>query len=236
MSDARSYRAILERTEDWAPGTRSLFLRLPAGGGLPFLPGQFVSLSIPAGARPLSRAYSIASPPEEPELLELCLDLVPGGPGSSYLFHLRPGAQLDLTGPWGSFVLEQPAPASCVFIAIGTGIAPIRPMVRAAVAQPELVELHLAYAAPPQSAPLYRAELEQLAGREARFRFEPLNETGADPEHSALYALVEQRWVRGETDRSRHFFVCGVGNIVTRLRDLLRRAGYERRAVRYEKW
>ena len=37
-------------------------------------------------------------------------------------------------------------------------------------------------------------------------------------------------------DASRHFFVCGVGEIVPRLRGLLRGAGYERRAVHYEKW
>jgi len=37
-------------------------------------------------------------------------------------------------------------------------------------------------------------------------------------------------------DASRHFFVCGVGEIVPRLRGLLRGAGYERRAVPYEKW
>ena len=52
----------------------------------------------------------------------------------------------------------------------------------------------------------------------------------------ALNDEVERRWIDADTDRSRHFFVCGVGEIVHRLRDLLRRAGYERRAVQYEKW
>jgi ferredoxin-NADP reductase len=42
--------------------------------------------------------------------------------------------------------------------------------------------------------------------------------------------------VDADGDRSRHFFICGIGPLVPALRDLLRRAGYERRAVQYEKW
>ena len=40
----------------------------------------------------------------------------------------------------------------------------------------------------------------------------------------------------GDADRGRHFYICGVGMPVTQLRDLLRGAGYQRRAVQYEKW
>jgi ferredoxin-NADP reductase len=42
--------------------------------------------------------------------------------------------------------------------------------------------------------------------------------------------------VDADSDRTRHFYVCGVGKGVLRLRDLLRGAGYERRAVHYEQW
>ena len=45
-----------------------------------------------------------------------------------------------------------------------------------------------------------------------------------------------RRWVDAGSVRSRHFFVCGVGSGVLAIRDLLRRAGYERRSVRYEQW
>jgi ferredoxin-NADP reductase len=45
-----------------------------------------------------------------------------------------------------------------------------------------------------------------------------------------------RRFVDGDADRSRHFFVCGVGAPVFALRDRLRAAGYARRAVQYERW
>ena len=49
-------------------------------------------------------------------------------------------------------------------------------------------------------------------------------------------AEVRRRWLERDADRARQFFVCGVGNIVPRLRDLLRGGGYARRAVQYERW
>ena len=53
---------------------------------------------------------------------------------------------------------------------------------------------------------------------------------------TSLLHEVHRRWIESDTDRTRHFFICGVGLIVPTLRDELRRAGYARRAVQYEKW
>ena len=79
-----------------SPGTRSLFLALPAGERLAFTPGQFISCALPVGrAEPLVRAYSLASSPEDAEL-EICVDRVANGRGSAYLFGLRTGARARL--------------------------------------------------------------------------------------------------------------------------------------------
>ena len=227
---------MLERVEEIAPETRSFFLRLPAGRGLDFQPGQFLSLGLPVVPAPIVRPYSVASDPEQPELLEICLNRVPLGPGSDYLFALVPGAEVDFTGPWGSFVLGAPAPRACVLVAAGPGVVPLRPMIRAALARPEVEELRLVHAAADEAFLLYRADFERWASESERFCFEPLLEGDDGPEHAPLLSLVRQRYVEEENDRRRHFFLCGVGDIVTRLRDLLRGAGYERRAVHYEKW
>ena len=53
---------------------------------------------------------------------------------------------------------------------------------------------------------------------------------------AALDDEVRRRWLDADDDRTRHFFICGVGDVVPRLRDLLRGGGYDRRAVQYEKW
>jgi ferredoxin-NADP reductase len=89
--------------------------------------------------------------------------------------------------------------------------------------------IRLHHAAPTAAQLLYAAEFEAAARAHAVFSFEPLI---AWP----LAEAVERRYVSADSDRSRRFYICGVGEIVPQLRDLLRRAGYERRAVQYEKW
>jgi CDP-4-dehydro-6-deoxyglucose reductase len=219
--------ATLSRVVEHAPDTRSLFLRLPAGERLEFRPGQFISCLLPIGGERLIRPYSLASSPEDDEL-EICLNLVPGGPGSRYLFDLSAGATVRFTGPWGTFVLDAAPDAETVFVAEGTGIAPIRPMLHRALARGPRRPLHVLHGADGQPS-LFRAELEHLARMHERLRFASVTA----PE---LRDEVVRRWVGADGDRSRRFFVCGVGAIVRTLRDLLRGAGYERRAVQYEQW
>jgi ferredoxin-NADP reductase len=215
----------IARIVEHAPDTRSLVL---GGQRLAYRPGQFISCLLPIGGETLIRPYSLASDPEDEEL-EICLNLVPGGVGSRYLLDLPPGATVRFTGPWGTFVLDRAPEAEAVFIADGTGIAPIRPMIRRALATRPRHPVRLLYGAESEARLLYRAELERLAREHPSFRFEHVTS-------ATLRDEVARRWIDADADRSRRFFICGVGLIVPALRDLLRGAGYERRAVQYEKW
>jgi len=224
---AAEQEARLEDIVEHGPGTRSLVLR-PATP-LAFRPGQFVSCLLPVAGDTLIRPYSLASDPEAPGRLELLLDRVPDGPGSTYLFGLARGATVRFTGPWGTFVLDRAPGAPTVFVADGTGIAPIRPMLHRALATQTGHPLHLVYGAPHPERLVYRTELDHLAGTHATF-------TWTYVPSAALEAEIRRRYLDADTDRTRHFFLCGVGALVPTLRDLLRRGGYERRAVEYEKW
>lgn len=220
---AVEHTARLERVHEHAPTTRSLFLRLATP--LHFLPGQFISCLLPVGTTVLTRPYSIASDPESADLLELVVDLVPGGPGSHHLFSLTPGAAIRYTGPWGTFTLEEAPSTETVFIADGTGIAPIRPMLRRALAT-AIRPITLLYARPEDAPMLFAAELSAPHP----------SYTLHTPPSAELLAEVEHRYLAADTERGRRFYVCGVGAIVHALRDRLRAGGYPRHAVRYEKW
>jgi ferredoxin-NADP reductase len=224
MAEEREGRVA--RIVEHAADTRSLFLRLSPGERLGFRPGQFVSCLLPLGATPVIKPYSLASDPEDEEL-ELCLNLVPGGAGSRYLFGLAPGATVGFTGPWGTFVLDRAPDAEAVFVADGTGIAAIRPMLRRAAATASRHALRLLHGVAGPA--LWADELAELARRQPLLTVEHVPS-------GRLVDEVVRRWVAGDDDRGRHFFVCGVGDVVRTLRDLLRRAGYARRAVQYEKW
>jgi len=217
LPDAREAR--LESVVDHGGETRSLLLRLPAGDG--FRPGQFLSCQLPIGIRP----YSIASDPEQPELLEICLNRVPDGAGSTHLLTLPIGGVVRFTGPWGTFTLDRAPAAETVFLADETGLAPIRPMLHRALAT-ATHPVQLLHAA---RVPLWHDELARLAQAHARFTFVPLPP-------GMLASEAQRRFADADADRSRHFYICGVGTLVTGLRDRLRAVGYERRAVQYEKW
>jgi CDP-4-dehydro-6-deoxyglucose reductase len=233
------YEATIERVFSHTFDTRSFFLRLPDERRLNFKPGQFISLLLPVAGEILTRPYSIASSPKDGNLLEICLNLVPDGPGSHYLFARNLDEVLRFTGPWGTFVLDTLPEAECVFIADGTGIAPIRPMIHHAFASAPRSPILLLYSTRQESEFLYRDELVTLTKKSPRFVFAPLVTTpanGGDGVHGSLLTYVQSRFIDQDNDRSRHFYICGVGSQVTQLRDLLRRAGYQRRAVHYEKW
>jgi len=94
-----------------------------------FIPGQYVQLLSPAyakGVEEVYRAYSIASERQNKNMIELIIRLVPGGICTTYCFnYLKVGDNVKLNGPYGAFYLSD-SNAPIVFIAGGTGIAPIR--------------------------------------------------------------------------------------------------------------
>lgn len=236
--DRRVYRATLAHVREHHPGTQSFFLRLPAGERLAFTPGQFISCELPVGeGAPLVRPYSLASSPEDPEL-EICVDLVASGPGSTYLFRLEPGAAIAFTGPFGSFALAEPPAVPLVFVGEGTGIAPLRPMVRRALERGGDQPITVLQGARYDHELIYRDDFDAWTATHPRLHWEPVllaTEAEIGP-IAALEELVIERFVRADDDRERRFWICGVGPMAGRLRDTLRAAGYERRAVRAEQW
>jgi len=227
------YRARIERIRDHNADTRSLFLSLIDGGRLALVPGQFISISLALEGETRVRPYTVASSPEEAGAIEICFNQVPGGVGVRYLFERKVSDELEFTGPFGAFTMDRVPEGECVFIAEGTAIAPIRPMIRRALGAASHPAMSLLYAAPDSEHLLYREEIEQWSAAGVNFvpRLAPASEL-----YDRLIAETQRRWVDADSDRRRHFYVCGVGKGVLALRDLLRGAGYERRAVHYEQW
>jgi ferredoxin-NADP reductase len=233
-----SLRARVDRIFDHCADTRSLFLRMTEGALPQFLPGMFISVAMPLASETRIRPYTIVSSPEDGEPFELCFNCVPDGPGAAWLFERVPGDELNFTGPFGAFTLDRAPAAETIFVAEGTAIAPMRPMVRRAIATASSQPITLLYAADSAEHLLYSNEFERLAATHSIFHYQPIILNGDDSAalYIRLFDEVSRRWINADTDRNRHFYLCGVGKGVIALRDLLRGAGYERRAVRYEQW
>jgi ferredoxin-NADP reductase len=91
-----------------------------------FEPGQWVNFRFPEG---VSRAYTIASAPQRPQAVQLCVRIGPGRGGVA-VQKLQTGAEVVIDGPYGDFLLPPPDGADHVaFLAGDTGIAPVRSIV-----------------------------------------------------------------------------------------------------------
>ena len=93
-----------------------------------FTPGQYIELWQPESTH-LSRAYSIANSPHGDGRIELHIRRVDGGRFSEWVFNdMKVGDRLQARGPLGAFTMRSPEWVPLLFIAGGTGIAPILAM------------------------------------------------------------------------------------------------------------
>jgi len=94
-----------------------------------FLAGQFVMVGvIGEDGKPIRRAFSIASSPSLKGKIELCIKILHDGRLSARLAKLKLGGTVSMQGPYGKFILEVSSKEK-LFLAAGTGIAPLRSMV-----------------------------------------------------------------------------------------------------------
>jgi CDP-4-dehydro-6-deoxyglucose reductase len=107
-----------------APDVLRVVLRLPPTVALSYEPGQYVDVIGPGGTR---RSYSIANAPLPERTIELHVREVDGGAMSAYWFgQSKANDLLRLHGPLGTFFLRDVAARDLVFLATGTGIAPVK--------------------------------------------------------------------------------------------------------------
>jgi ferredoxin-NADP reductase len=184
------------------------------------------------------KPYSISSAPEDvrrSHYIELLVGVDESGSPGSHL-TLEAGALVDVDGPFGSFTFPpDPKEARFIFIAGGTGIAPLRAMLRHALAIPhQAVGLFYSARTPDEFA--YESELRALAGsgqielRQTVTRATGEDWTGARGRigRTALQELVH--------DPATLCFICGPPPLVDEMPKLLEELGVPRSRIRLEEW
>jgi len=119
-----THQATVTEIQELAPAVAQLTVSIQ-DKTFRFRPGQWVNFRFPEG---VSRAYTIASAPQRPDAVELCVR-VGSGKGGAALKRLQPGAHVSIDGPYGDFLLPEKGPSTVAFLAGDTGIAPIRSIV-----------------------------------------------------------------------------------------------------------
>jgi ring-1,2-phenylacetyl-CoA epoxidase subunit PaaE len=224
---------------------RSRIVRLGTRGvAFPFRAGQ--AIYVGTHGQPLRKPYSIASAPEETaqhERIELLIGVGTSGTPGPHLERLDPGVVVDVEGPIGRFVFpDSPDARQFLFIAGGSGISPLRSMMRHALAtEPQFPTgsppIGLIYSARTKDEFAYAEEFERLAADGAI----ALMLTVTRPEDEGSWAGARGRinlthlrqMIRHEDTLC---FICGPQTLVDDVKPLLREAGVAEERIRVEEW
>jgi NAD(P)H-flavin reductase len=225
---------------DVLPATpRARIVRINLNGrALDYAAGQAVLIGTHGSE--LRKPYSIASSPEDATrdgFVELLIGVSAEGNAGPHLV-LEPGQLVDVEGPVGAFTLpERPDERNFVFVAGGTGIAPLRAMLRHAILGPYTTRhVGLLYSARTPDDFAFVDEFRALASggmidfRQTITRDTEQDWTGARGriDRAALSALVR------EPDTL--CFVCGPAAMVNEMPSLLEEIGVARGRIRIEEW
>jgi len=127
----RTLPARVEKVERPAPDVAVLYLKLPASERLQFLAGQYIDILLKDGRR---RSFSMANAPHDDAFLQLHVRKAPGGTFSAWVFdEMKERAIVRFEGPLGTFYLREDSDKPLVFVAGGTGFAPIKALVEHAL-------------------------------------------------------------------------------------------------------
>jgi ferredoxin-NADP reductase len=231
-----------------------------------YQPGQFVSaMAEDENGKMQTRAYSISSAPRG-NCFELCVNRVEEGFFSNHLADLPDlpvGATIELHGPHGHFVLQEPITDS-IFVATGTGVAPMRAFTQWLFPSdgPDRSngkDIWLVYGTRHETDIYYRAEFEALALRHPNFHYLPTL-SRATQSWTGLRGYVQEHVARIVEERAAslgqplplpppdlsistaelvfdiHAYICGLNNMVSATRELLTGYGWHRKQIVFERY
>jgi CDP-4-dehydro-6-deoxyglucose reductase len=205
--EIRKLPARVHQMERLAPDVMALQLRLPANDRLQFLAGQYVDLLLPGNLR---RSFSMANAPHDDAFLQLHLRNY-GGPFSQHVFgKMKERDILRLEGPFGIFFLREDSDKPIIFVASGTGFAPIKAMVEHALYK-RLQRPMTLYWGCRVRADLYRNELPERWEREHGIRYMPVLSDALPGDHwTGRTGLVHRAVMEDFPNLSGHqLYACG---------------------------
>ena len=216
------------------PEIKHFIFEVPGAESLTFTAGQFVSFTEEIRGKQVTRAYSIASRPEG-NRFELCLNVVADGYFSPYLFGLKPGAEVPMKGPLGTFVLRPPV-RDTVMVATGTGISPFRGMLAEALVSGVGGQFTLIFGARHEPGLVFADEFRALEKRFPNFRFVPTL-TRPEPNWAGRQGRVQALVLEAVGERlDLDVYVCGLKAMVDDVRVILKARGFDRKQIISEKY
>ncbi|MBL8075229.1 MAG: FAD-dependent oxidoreductase [Nitrospira sp.] len=231
MAEQRQPATVLSAT-DLTPHVRQLVIK-PKTAKVAFQPGQWVSLHLPVGPKPpLNRAYSMADPSSPYGELTLVFDLIPSGLGSAYLYQLKSGDEITLSGPYGRFILPQTLDRELILIGRYTGLVPMRCLLKQIFYNKIHTPVLLIAVAPSEKEALFHQEWLTMAVQQPSFRYLPIVAEESDTQAVDKTLAMLAPLLAGQPKVIP--MLCGTKAFVRPLRAYFMEQGYDRKEVKVE--
>ena len=200
----------VQKMERLTDDVMALHLKLPANEKLVFLAGQYIEFLLKDGGR---RSFSMANAPHDTELVQLHVRHVAGGQFTDHVFNtMKERDILRCEGPMGTFFLREDSDKPIVFVASGTGFAPIKAIIEhmfhKGIARPMTL-----YWGGRRPKDLYMNELATAwVAEHAGFKYVPvISEALPEDNWSGRTGFVHRATMQDYPDLSGHqVYACGV--------------------------
>lgn len=217
---------------------------------LSFIAGQYMILKIEDRGQ---RNYSILSSTAKKDSFELLVQIIPQGLASTYIENLALGAQIIFQGPAGRFVLNQNNRKK-VFLATGTGIAPIFSMLESSISHEGVYSspMHLFWGLKTKEDVYFTDKLELLKKAYPHFSYticlsreEDVSgilcaKKGRINTHVLDYVGIKDAQAHDSTTtylaNEHDYYICGGRNVVEAVRQFVIGLGVLRENVYFEKF
>lgn len=231
------FRGRIERIENPQPSLSLIRIRLDAPQAFSFVPGQFTYLYHTKNGAEDRRPYSIANAPNPDGGLEFAVKSIAPEGVSDWVGHRKPGDPVELSAALGSFHFASPPDRPAVFLATGTGVAPLRAMLQERWAKNDAREAWLFLGSSHKDGLPYHAEFEAADRERPSFHYVPTLSRADTYEWSGKRGWIQEPFL--EAFQSRNDFdayVCGVRRMVDDVVTLLKTRGVDPARIHFERY
>ena len=205
-----------------------------------FIAGQYAEITAPHMTDSRDYSFAAACEPSGSRQLQFYIRHTPGGTFTDWLFgESRVGEPLKVAGPMGDFWLR-PADAPVLCVAGGSGLAPIKALLEAAVRSSIARDVVFLFGARTQRDLYDRDTIERLGGYwSAGFRFVPiLSHEPEDSDWQGARGLVTDYITAAEAPRlgQSHAYLCGPPGMIDAALEALAGAGIDDSHIHYDKF
>ena len=202
-----------------------------------------------AADEPVNRAYSLANPPDEKRQLKFTIRIatpppgksdVPPGIASSYIFNLKPGDQVVLSGPYGDFFVKGTDREMC-YVGGGAGMAPLRSQIMHQLLEVKTKrKMTFWYGARSKQEMFYDDEFKALEKKFENFSYyTALSEPQPEDNWEGLTGFIHQclldNYLADHEDPTEiEYYICGPPPMLSAMLKMLDDLGVEREMIAFD--